>query len=172
MTEDVNKFRNSGGQRYTNGLFYETTLADKATVLYTLKDQDHKGYPSLYRLYMEQEDLTEWEFANTYLDGWEHWTMLCSSQWFKPYAERWRHELELKLKARALNSVREVAKGGGQNAYYANKFLLEGGWKEKDSSSGRGRGRPKKTKDATQEEILALEAKQRIKDDFERVIKE
>ena len=150
-----NKFRSSIGSRYLKGLFYEEgSPLNKDSFLYTLKDKDTKGYPSLYRLYMEKEDLTEWEFANEYLDGFEHWEMLCACNWFKPYVERWRRELELKLRARALSAIRDEATSESKNSYYANKFLLEGGWKEKSSTSNdRGRGRPKKLHDE-QDKIL------------------
>lgn len=164
-----NKFKSSIGSRYLNGLFFERTSADKATVLYTLKNEDHNNYPSLYRLYMEFEDVTEWEFANTYLDGWDHWTMLCDCTWFSPYILRWRRELELKLRARALKLIRSEAESDSKNAYYANKFLLEGGWKEKSTTASNGAGRPLKAKDTAKDEILAHEAKQKINRDFDRI---
>jgi hypothetical protein len=149
-------------------LFFETTLADKSTVLYTLKDEDHLGYPSLYRLFMEFEDVTEWEFAQAYMDGWEHWQMLCACTWFKPYVTRWRQELELKLKAKALKAIRAEAEGEGKMSYAANKFLMEGGWKEKDTSAKPGRGRPVKD-NSEKEAILEKEAKLRVNEDFERL---
>lgn len=133
------KFRNSTNGRYLKGLFYETTLADKSSVLYTLKDWDHEGYPSLYRLYMEMDDLTEFEFSRAHLDGWEHWEMLCNCEWFKPYVERWRKELTLKTQARALNALKAEAESSSKNAFAANKLLLERGWVPKEDSKGRGR---------------------------------
>lgn len=164
-----NKFKSSIGSRFLKGLFYETTGAEKSSVLYTLKDEDHLNFPSLYRHYMEMEDLTEWEFANTYLDGWEHWQMLCECSWFQPYVTRWRKELELKIRAATLRSIRETAANSDHKlSFAANKWLTEGGWKEKEGTTTSKRGRPKKdTKE--QDDILAAEAKLRIKEDFERL---
>ena len=164
------KFRSATNARYLKGLFFETTLQDKSSVLYTLKDQEHQGYPSLYKLYMDLDDLTEYEFANTYLDGWEHWTMLTNCTWFKPYIERWRLELELRTKAQALKALKKEAKGLGKNAYSANKILLEGGWKEKSGTSNT-RGRPSK---AEIEKAAKVEVEQKLKvnKDFERVLRQ
>ncbi len=126
------KFRNPhNNSRFLKHLFYETTPADKKNVIYTLKDIDHKGYPSLYRLYLELGDLTEYEFANKYLDGWEHWCMLCECNWFKPYVARWRQELDLKIKAQMLKGIRLEATKGGRESLQAMKYLMERGWEPK-----------------------------------------
>lgn len=169
------KFRNAANGRYLKGLFYETTGADKASVSYTLKDWDHVvgdvTYPSLYRLYLSTEDLTEYEFANLHLDGWEHWEMLTSSTWFKPYVERWRKELSLKIKARALNRLKSEASSSSKNAFLANKFLIEKGWVDKDSTGKNSRGRPSKDEvKAAANEIALVE--RRLEEDFERLQKD
>lgn len=163
------KFRNAANSRYLKGLFFEMTNADKSSVSYTLKDWDHTVdgvvYPSLYRLYLETEDLTEYEFANTYLDGWEHWEMLTNCAWFRPYAERWRKELSLKIKARALNRLKAEAASSSKNAFLANKYLVEKGWVEKDTHQ---RGRP--SKDEVQKAAHAqAEAASRLEEDFQRL---
>lgn len=165
------KFRNSSNGRYLKGLFYEMTSADKSSVSYTLKDWDHTVdgivYPSLYRLYLEMEDLSEYDFANTHLDGWEHWEMLTSCNWFKPYADRWRKELSLKLKARALNRLKAEAASSSKNAFLANKYLLEKGFV--DTQEGKpGRGRPSKDEiKKAAAEIAILD--RRIDEDYERL---
>lgn len=134
---DRSKFVNESGNRYTKGLFYEQTLADKSTVLYTLKDRDHKGYPSLYLLYMEEKDLTEYQFANKYLDGWEHWLQLCDCSWFEAFRDRWREELHLQGAAVALKQVQELAGSNNPGAMTAAKYLLEKGWRKKNDPVGR-----------------------------------
>lgn len=161
----MSKYRSSSNTRYLKALFFEETGADKSTVLYTLKDQDHLGFPSLYRLYMELDDLTEWEFANKYLDGWEHWQMLCDCTWFKPYIARWRTELELKTRAAALRALKVAATGEGNSSYHANKLLLEGGWKTKEGST---RGRPTKAQ-VEKEAIMQAEQHLKINKDYERL---
>jgi hypothetical protein len=138
MTDAPNKFRNSKGNRLTKSLFFEMVNADKSSVLYTLKDQEHEGFPSLYQAYMECGDLTEFQFANAYLDGWNHWEMLCDCSWFKPYVERWRKELHLKVSAKALANIKRIADDReATGSMQANKYLLEKGWVDKKSAVGR-----------------------------------
>jgi hypothetical protein len=159
----MNKFRNSNNRQYLKGLFYEEVNEDKSTVIYTLKDEDHKGFPSLYRLYMETGDPTEYEFAVTHLDGWSHWEALTACTWFKPYVERWRRELAIKLKSQALAKVREMAKEG-KDVFAANKFLLDKGWEEKP-----GKGRPNKEQIKKAADEIAQHEK-RVSQDFERIL--
>jgi hypothetical protein len=162
-----NKFRNSvTNNRYLNGLFFEQTGADKSTVMYTLKDTDHSGYPSLYRLYMETDDPTEWEFSQRYLDGWEHWEMLTRCAWFKPFIERWRKELELRMKSKSLAKIKAEAKTGSKESFMANKYLLEKGWEPKET---KGRGRPSKDEiNKAAEEIAKVDGQ--LSADFERIV--
>ena len=162
-----NPFRNPSGARYLKGLFYETLGSDKSTVVYTLKDHDHKGYVSLYRLYMEANDLTEYRFAMSHLDGWEHWEMLTECEWFKPVVARWRKELELRMRAEALASIIETSKASSNpNAYHANKYLLEGAWKLPGDKKA---GRPTKEAIAKEATRIAISAKDTASD-LERVL--
>lgn len=138
---EKNRFRDPrSNQRYTKSLFLEESYLDKSNVLYTLKDEDHLGYISLYKRYMEMADPYEIHFAEAYFDGWEHWQMVCSAAWFKPYITRWRKELNLKLRAEALAVIKEVAndpKHRGRLA--AAKILLDGGWQDKEDTKAVGR---------------------------------
>lgn len=143
IPEQKRKFRNLSGARLLQGLFYEMNR-EHSSDLYTLKDWDHKGLPSLYRLYMEMDDQTEYEFANKYLDGWEHWCMLCDTPFFKPYVERWRHELYLKNAAQSLNRIKREAKSTSKESFMANRYLLERGWISKDEQKKQRVGRPSK----------------------------
>lgn len=146
----MSKYRDPlGNTRYLRALFYETTLIGKETVLYTLKDWDHQGYPSLYRLYMEKEDQTEFEFGNAYLESYEHWVMLTKCTWFVPYVERWRKELELKLRARYLAKVIQDAENpDSKTAIQSARYIVEKAWEKKPV---RTRGRPHKEK--TEQEL-------------------
>lgn len=156
FVQTMNKFRNSNGRRYLQGLFYETTLSDKGTVVYTLKEQDHevevvdqttgvrerRTYPSLYRLYMEEADITEYTFATKHLDGWSHWQELCSARWFEPFLTAWRDELSRKLEALYNARMEAIAADlANKGALAANKSLLEGLRKPADAKK---RGRPGK----------------------------
>jgi hypothetical protein len=167
LPKERSKFRTTSNTRYLKGLFFEQTLADKSSVVYSLKDWDHEGFPSLYRLYMEMEDLTEYEFANKYLDGWEHWEMLCQCEWFKPFVERWRKELSLKIQAQALRAMRAEAMSSSKNAFAANKFLVDRGWVDKTEKS-HGRGRPSKDEVKKAADAIA-QHERRLDEDFTRL---
>ncbi len=167
MDTPKNKFRTPQGKPLLQRLFFETTLADKATVVYTLKENDHNGYPSLKRLYLETKAPTEYSFAMTYLSDWGQWEALCNCKWFHPHLARWRRELELLIKSSALvNIMGEAENTLGKNHFIANKYLLERGWVPKEHQV---RGRPSKQdiKDAATE--MARE-QERVDDDFERLL--
>jgi hypothetical protein len=110
---------------------------DKSSCVYTLKNEDHLGYPSLYRLYMEANDPTEYKFAIEHLDGWDHWEQLCQCSWFQNYLNKWRRELEVRFKSRAVADLITLAKDSPKDAVQINKFLVSKGWVDKDK-----KGRP------------------------------
>lgn len=163
-------YRNTNGVHLTKALFYEKT-SDKSNVLYTLKDEDITidtlCYPSLYKLYMEMEDVTEFNFAKKYFENWEHWQILCSLSWFSFRAIRFRHDLELKLKSQALSYIISVSRSSNRDAYGAAKYILEKGY-EKNKASNVGRPSRelihKQAKILVQEDLL-------IDEDFDRIIK-
>jgi hypothetical protein len=159
--------RNASGARYLKGLFYEMVNADKTSVMYTLKDSDYLGYPSLYRLYMMEGDVTEYTFATKYLDGFDHWVILCECSWFKPYVAKWRLELETRIRSRALRAIQEVAADEtAKESFSANKLLLAGGWKEPGQSKTRGRP----TKDDIRKEASKLaQSEKQLTDDYNRI---
>lgn len=166
--DTINQFRHpETNQRKLRQLFFETTLADKSSVVYTLKDRDHEGYPSLYRLYMETDDPTEYLFATEFLDGWDHWETLCQCTWFKPYIERWRREIEIKHRALALKNIKGLAANPDSKEYHqANKFLVNAGWVEEKKR--RTAGRPSKDEVSKAAREMAAEARS-LDDDLERV---
>lgn len=168
MAIDKSKFRASGNNnRLLKALFFEQVGEDKSSVVYTLKDVDHEGFSSMYRLYMEIDDPTEWEVSQQLVDGWEHWEMLCNCSWFKPFIERWRKELELRYKSKALVKIRSEAKAGGRDAFQANKYLLEKAWEPKEAKESK-RGRPTKDDIKKAADELA-KAENRLLDDFNRI---
>ena len=169
-------FRNSNNQLYTRRLFVEEsyTANDKTSVTYTLSDQDHpSGYPSLFKLYMEEADPTEFRFAERYLDSYDHWVLITETTWFKPYLERWRATLEQKLRSQAVDKVMQVAQDDTHKSQFeAVKILLNCGWKSKEPRyTDKGRGRPSKVeiKNAldsrvSEEEELSRELKRLAED--------
>ncbi len=164
-------FRNANNQRYTNGLFYEAPGLDKSACIFTLKDHDYQtpdGRPlkSLYLLYMAARDVTEYNFAMSNLDGWEHWEMLCSATFFKPFVARWRQELELLIKAECLNHIEAISKDPDHKSQFAAlNFLVTSGWREKAKS---GKGRPTKAQVQQAARDLA-ETNKRLEEDYARI---
>lgn len=157
-------FTNAIGGWLLQALFYETTMSDRPHCKFTLKDYDHAGYPSLYRLYMETNDPTEYLFATQHLGGWEHWERLSEAAFFRPYVDRWRRELELRYRAEALKNIHEIANGNSRDRLTANKILAQG-WSK---PAGPGRGRPSKA-EIKQEAHRLAEEQRNLKDDFERI---
>jgi len=159
------KFRDVHGRRLYKKLFYETTLAGDAKdkVLYTLKDQTHEGFPSLYQLYMAEADPTEYIFSTKYFDSYDHWKTLSSREWFKPIVARWREELDVQIRANALKRIIAESKSSSKNSFMANKYLLEKGWVSE------GKGRPSKDQVLAAAKEEAQKA-QTLEEDFLRVV--
>lgn len=130
MLDSMGKFR-------TQSLFLELGYGTEA--LFTLKDQDHihdgREYPSLKRIYLEFEDPTEYEFANTVLLGWKHWQRMCENKIIRKHIDEWREEMEVKLRSQAIRDAIQEAKKGH---FQAAKWVADRGW------SSRGAGRPTK----------------------------
>lgn len=166
-----NKFKNVNGAWLTRGLFFETCLHNEDNIMYTLKEYDHevrgKKLPSLYKLYMEMEDPTEYEFANEYLGGWTHWKKLCDSPFFLEHVTNWREELTIKLKAKALHQIRQKAQDpDNKDNYQANKFLIDKGWEEKKKG---GVGRTTKDKIKQEANKIAL-TQSEFDEDYNRIL--
>ena len=167
-----NKFKNSMGAHLLQALFFETTIdwSEKSDVLYTLKLEDHevdgKVYPSIHKAYVSMADASEYEFANKYFDGYTHWKKLCNCNWFKPYLDEMREELEVKLKAEALNRIREIALDKSNKSHYmANKFITEHGLGVKKDN----RGRPSKEKIRAEADKL-FKSSDEVTEDYNRII--
>jgi len=135
-----------GTRALTQSLFYErVNSVHKPCAIYSLKDKDHTVdgvvYPSLFLLYMAMDDPTEYLFATEYFASYEQWETICNTQWMKPIVERWRKELDLRMKANALIRIRSEAKTNSREALAANKYILERKW---DQTEANKRGRPSK----------------------------
>lgn len=125
----MTQYKNNSGQFLLKGLFKETSTHPNTPPAYTLQEKDRGDLKSLYLLYLQANDPLERNFAKAYLGGWNHWKKLTSSLWFKPIIERWREELDTKIRAEALINIRELAEtSDGNTKYQVNKFLLEGKW--------------------------------------------
>lgn len=99
------------GRPRTQSLFVEHKH-DSYPAPFTLKPYDHKGRLSMYLKYMEYGDPTEYSFALGCLGSWKHWETLSSAQWFKPYVEEWRKELQQKMAYERFKEMHEAANKG------------------------------------------------------------
>jgi hypothetical protein len=117
---------------------------------------------------MEVNDPTEYRFAEKYLDGYEHWRLIYTSEWFKPIAVRWRNELSLRMQSEALARIMLEARAGKKESFMANKYLLEKAWEPKEAT-GAARGRPSKA-DIQKAASEAVNRSERISTDFDRLI--
>lgn len=135
------------GIPYTQSLFLEIGY-DADVAVYTLKEIDHpyqgQVFPSIKRLYLEMEDVTEYDFANEYFLNWNHWQRICENKRIRKDIDQWREELELKLRSRAVRSMIKSASSGN---YQASKWLADREWKQ------RGAGRPSKAEVDRQKKI-------------------
>lgn len=159
----MNKYRSESGQLLIATLFLERKYRTEYAI-YSLSDVDkeYNGriYPSLYQLYMEMSDVTEYEFANRYFESYQHWDAICQEAWFQPYISRWRKELELKIKSKALLEIIEQAKSTDpKKRFEANKYLYEKVY----IGDGSTRGRPSKKQ--VKEEAAKQAKEQKIIDE-------
>ena len=149
------------GRPLTQSLFLEIGYSDYA--VYTLKEYDHqyngKTYPSLKKLYLQEEDPTEYVFAEKHLLGWQHWKRLCENKLIAKHIDEWREELELKIRSQAVRDMQSLCASENGN-YSAAKFLADRGWEK------RAAGRPSK---AEKERHLRVEEK--IQEEFSADIK-
>lgn len=148
MKIDKSLLKDTQGRPLTQGLFLEVSYNTKYAV-YTLKDDDYeyegKVYPSLKRLFLELEDVVEYDFANKYLLGWSHWKRLQENKLFTTVINEWREELELKLRSQAVRDILDMT--ADEKSFQAAKWVADKGWEKLQ------KGRPR-TADKIKEEAL------------------
>lgn len=149
------------GRPLTQSLFLEIGYSEYA--VYTLKefDYEYKGkvYPSLKKLYLKEEDPTEYVFAEKHLLGWQHWKRLCENKVIRKHVDEWREELELKIRSQAIRDMMSLCASENGN-FSAAKFLADRGWEK------RGAGRPSKAEKERQDRI-----QDRIEEEFAADVK-
>ena len=158
---DKSKFLDVMGRPLTQSLFLELGYSENA--VYTLKEYDYpykgKHYTSLKRLFLLEEDPTEYTFAEKHLLGWQHWKRLCENKAIAKHIEEWREELELKIRSQAVRDMMNMCASESGN-YSAAKFLADRGWEK------RAAGRPSK---AEKDKHLRIEEK--IEEEFAADVK-
>lgn len=138
-----NRFKSAIGQHLLKPIFFELDESGRPNAVYSLKDYDctFEGvfYPSLRKLYVEAEDPTEYNFASQYLDGWVHWKKLSNASFFLSTLAEWREELEVRLRAKGVAALRQTASVPGKEAFQAQKYLAQAGWKLPEEKTAVGR---------------------------------
>jgi len=166
MQIDKSRLKDDMGRPLTQSLFLEIGYhVDRA--LYTLKDEDHefKGHTfrSLKKLYLEMEDPTEYEFANTYLLGWQHWKRLKANKALANHFAEWEEELELRLRAQGIRAA--IDQAAEDKGFQAAKWLADKGWKKNAV------GRPSKH-DKIREERMQERLEEEFKGDVVRLLRD
>jgi hypothetical protein len=137
---DKDKMKGEQGKAITQGLFLE--LQYSPTSMYSLKEEDcefrGKKFPSIKRLYLEEEDPTEYIFANKYFLNWKHWDRICANRLIWKYIDEWRKELDLRLKSKGVRVLINQATHPSKNSFAAAKWLVDAGY------DIRRKGRPSK----------------------------
>jgi hypothetical protein len=132
--EIKDQLKDSFGKYRTNSLFLEPLYDDShGAPIFTLKEYDHvhKGRKliSLQQVYLKIADPTEYKFAMEVFGSWDHWARIAKNATISPYIEKWREELELKLRSIGVRNIIEVAAISDTKNLPAMKFLAECGWK-------------------------------------------
>lgn len=158
-------FKNASGSHYLKALFYEEAIEeDRRYVLYSLKNYDNNGYPSIHQLFLKEDDPTEYRFAIKYFDSWHHWKMVRECAWFKPVYEAMKEELEIRLKSKAVADLRNIARDP-KAAVQVNRYLIEKGYVDKEDT----RGRPSKQK-IKEEADKIFKDMEVIGSDYDRIV--
>lgn len=156
MKIDKDAMIDTKGAPITQGLFLETSYGNPENVIYTLKSRDHvykgKTLPSIKRLFLQMEDITEYEFAYEYFLDWDHWQRIKANKLVAKHIEGWGDELEIKMRC---NAIRRIQESSDDGSFQASKFLADRGWEK------RGAGRPSKSEVEREEKI-----QERIDDEF------
>lgn len=128
------------GRPLTQSLFLEIGYNTEYAV-YTLDEEDktYKGklYPSMKKLYMAEEDPTEYRFSKRYLLNWRHWKRLNENKVLREYFDEWREELEVMLRSDAIVAIRDLGLAE-EGSFQAAKWMADRGWEK------RAPGRPTK----------------------------
>ncbi len=161
-------FRNNQGTLILSGLFIESGRPEFA--IYSVGHQDKtlngKTYPSLYQLYIQMSDVTEYVFATTYFETYQHWAQLCETEFFKDHIKEWRKELELKVKSEALIEIIEQSQSvDPRKRLEAAKYLYEKVY-IKDSR----RGRP--SKDEIKKEAMKQAKEKKLIDEHWTILED
>jgi hypothetical protein len=148
------KVRGLNGICLTEGLFAETisenTRANRDPV-YSLREDDIKGYPSAYQIYMNSID--EVEAAYKLVGSLYHWNKLLELDWFLEGipqlsftgVKQWREDLRQRDQMIAKAVIFTAAKAGDVSAARALERMSSDTLGEQEKASGGKRVKEKKS---------------------------
>lgn len=150
---DRAKFKDDKGAYITQSLFLEVGYdADKAVYTFSDEDKEYQGktYKSLRKLYLDMADPTEYHFATTYLWGWEHWQRIVNNKLLAVEIEKWRDELEVKLRAVGVRNI--IAQSG--TTMVAAKWVADGQWvTSRQRKTKEGKAKEKAVREKVADEV-------------------
>ncbi|HEY1645438.1 MAG TPA: hypothetical protein VGF75_03565 [Candidatus Saccharimonadales bacterium] len=126
-----------------------------------------KGKVSCQDTFLEVGDPTGLKWAEKYIGGYNHFTVLLKSTWFKEAFDYWNEQLAKKNEQEALEIIKEISKDETSKArFQAAKFMVD--YSTKKATPSAKRGRP------TQEEVTGelkkeMEARKSTSSDAERI---
>ena len=130
-------WRDSTGKFLTESLFLEFKNPYwEGEPMWTIRDEEFKGIPSAKKVYLDARDPTEYIPALIICENWAHWLRLLENKRIFAEIEKWRMELEVKIRSEAIQGLRLSDKGSDL------KWLAERGWADRKV------GRPSKEKKA------------------------
>ncbi len=117
-------------------------------------------------LFIELEDMTEYEPAIQLVESWKEWERL-KRDWprLASHINDWKEELAIKLRSQASRKIKELSDGDDAKALQAAKWIAEGGWNKRA-----GAGRPTKAQ-ATKEAKEIARAASETREEENRVLK-
>lgn len=168
--KDYGKYKDMNGRFRTQSLFWEESKAGKSQdAPFSLKRYQLEGNPpSMYLLYMEIADPTEYKFAMEVLGDWDHWQTLQSCKWFQEHVDIWRADLKAKLRSQHYETMREISKTASKTSdrITATRWLADNSGYEVPRGETRGRPSKEEVEGRLKNELKNL---QDTKDDLDRL---
>lgn len=148
---DKSLLKDSKGRYITQGLFFEFAQ-NPENAIYTLDGEDKscknnravRDLISLKRRYLEAEDPMEYNFACEWLYDWEHWQRILANKVLRRHIDKWREELEIKIRSNGFQQMLDKAEEGDIQAV---KYISNKGWDQRA-------GRPSKSDQQREQRIL------------------
>lgn len=119
------------GRNSTMSLFVETyTGYEGLKPVFKLLESTDSNLPCLEEYYNAFEDPTEYIVAMTFAGSLEVWNTWSESTTVGPYIQRFRTNLESKLRAEAFLTIQNLSRQNSKSALVAARYIADKGWKK------------------------------------------